>query len=616
MVFKSPGQPHALWDPCLRPYPKDEEVWQSEPIKTFFSELHSSKIRTRSSHENWDVLRSELLGDEAVGDEWAEFALDYLVFCLGGGILAKNAAEALDLTWTVIFDVLFLRYVHQGSVNGEELALKRLLEAQRAKNFAAFNDPPAEFCWAEDLEQRNTYAVDLDPGDHESDWEDALQHEDDRMTGLPQEDLDYPPIHNFIQSTTLQCSAVIPKALPRDSSNRVLDCSELPDRWIRNINVFFWPLVNPLARRNVELSFRFHNWKVSYAEKICDWTPEVLTEAEYEARIFGWNSEIVFRTLKRLELFTNANAPNSKETWAHRQILKRVKRHAWRPQWSSPANDSEPPSSSTATASTSTVKPSLSMTSAARHHRKQREDNRRVRTNEAREEERGERQLKDLQELAERGTELELDRLEQLQLCPLCKDLNMDKHCIRTVEVKRQPNAKQFIGAAFTCAPVGDQLKPVPVRRRKTSKGPIKKMPPLRYINPESLGMQWIKPRPEVQKRYQRDITRLFWYPEGVEAVLVGGVRYEAFEPTILQRLIDNHRRVKVRSIHCRGILHCWNYGKMTGRGTHQPDGGIRGDGYAPYADHSGDTIEDIKALFREAVMNSPLLYFRALELS
>ncbi|KAJ7739048.1 hypothetical protein DFH07DRAFT_965866 [Mycena maculata] len=236
MASKSPGRPHALWDPRLRPYPEDEEVWQSEPIKTFFSELHSSEIRTRSSHENWDVLRSELLGDEAVGDEWAEFALDYLVFCLGGGILAKNAAEALDLTWTVVFDVLFL-----------------------AKNFAAFNDPPAEFCWAEDLEQRNTYAVDLDPGDHESDWEDAsdeddrdpdydpdYEHEDDRMTGLPQEDLDYPPVRNFIQSTTLQCSAVIPKALPRDSSNSVLDCSELPDKWIRNINVFFWPLVNPI----------------------------------------------------------------------------------------------------------------------------------------------------------------------------------------------------------------------------------------------------------------------------------------------------------------------------------------------------------------------------------
>ncbi|KAJ7765041.1 hypothetical protein DFH07DRAFT_770301 [Mycena maculata] len=405
------------------------------------------------------------------------------------------------------------------------------------------------------------YAMDLDPGDRESDWEDAsdeedrdpdYDREDDPMTGLPEED--YPPVRNFVQSATLLCSAVIPKALPRNSLNHRLDCSELTDRWIRNINVFFWPLVNPLARQtsqyrterfqkalkmsglldklhqickpgnlletshlDVELSFRFHNWKISYVEKICDWTPEVLTKTEYEVRIFGWNSEIVFRTLKRLELFTNANVPNSKaflkrlqdrklatviqETWAHRQILKRVKRYAWRPQWSSPANDSEPPSSSTATASTSTVKPSLSMTSAARRHRKQREDNRRVWTNEAREEEREERQLKDLQELAERGTELELGAAAALP------------------SVKRQPNAKQFIGAAFTCAPVGDQLMPVPVRRCKTSKGPIKKMPPLRYINPESL--------------------------EGVEAVLVGGVRYEAFKPTILQWLIDNHRRVK-----------------------------------------------------------------------
>ncbi|KAF8130485.1 hypothetical protein K438DRAFT_860118 [Mycena galopus ATCC 62051] len=40
----------------------------------------------------------------------------------------------------------------------------------------------------------------------------------------------------------------------------------------------------------------------------------------------------------------------------------------------------------------------------------------------------------------------------------------------------------------------------------------------------------------------------------------------------------------------------------MTARGSRQPIGGRKGDVYGPYACHRGDTRDDIKALFRDAM--------------
>lgn len=89
------------------------------------------------------------------------------------------------------------------------------------------------------------------------------------------------------------------------------------------------------------------------------------------------------------------------------------------------------------------------------------------------------------------------------------------------------------------------------------------------------------------------------------EVSKVGGVQFEAFSRRTLGKLIDNHRRVKVRAIRRREAMEAWAYGTITGGGSRQPTGGRQGDGYGPYACHRGDTPDDIKALFRHAVVCS-----------
>ncbi|KAJ6624675.1 hypothetical protein B0H10DRAFT_714594 [Mycena sp. CBHHK59/15] len=205
------------------------------------------------------------------------------------------------------------------------------------------------------------------------------------------------------------------------------------------------------------------------------------------------------------------------------------------------------------------------------------------------------------------GTELDPEELEQIQHCPNCENEPMDDRCIRTVEVWEQLDVESLMGATLTCAPVGDRLKPLPPpKRQKKSKA----LPPrkarrrirIRYINPETLGLRWVGPRDHIQKKCGRDITRFVYHPDQGGPQLVGGVRYNALEPTVLERLTDNHRRVKVRGVRRREEIHAWNYGSMTASGSRQPAGGIKGDGYAPYTCHTGDTPDDIKALFRHAV--------------
>jgi len=48
--------------------------------------------------------------------------------------------------------------------------------------------------------------------------------------------------------------------------------------------------------------------------------------------------------------------------------------------------------------------------------------------------------------------------------------------------------------------------------------------------------------------------------------------------------------------------MHDWAYGTMTATGSRQASGGALGDTYGPYACHTGNTPDDIKALFRHAV--------------
>ncbi|KAJ7612385.1 hypothetical protein DFH06DRAFT_1371504 [Mycena polygramma] len=195
--------------------------------------------------------------------------------------------------------------------------------------------------------------------------------------------------------------------------------------------------------------------------------------------------------------------------------------------------------------------------------------------------------------------------------CPYCALLPRKQHCVRIVPVRRR-KCKHLIGAALTCASLKNRLKPLPpltsVQARRKGHAP-KPRPRIRFYHPfKQLNMKLIKFRPEVYKRCKKDIVRFVWRaPDGKEE-MVGGVRFKPFSKPILGRLNDNHRLVQVRAIRRRDMMQRWAYGSITGRGSRQPSGGRKGDCYGPYACHRGDTPDDIRALFRDAVSTDAMV--------
>jgi hypothetical protein len=73
----------------------------------------------------------------------------------------------------------------------------------------------------------------------------------------------------------------------------------------------------------------------------------------------------------------------------------------------------------------------------------------------------------------------------------------------------------------------------------------------------------------------------------------------------------DNHNLVHTHAVRRRAAMQAWAYGSMTARGSRFPMRGGAGDGYGPYACHSGHSIEDIKVLFRHAVVSLSLKFHR-----
>ncbi|KAJ7707385.1 hypothetical protein B0H17DRAFT_1125201 [Mycena rosella] len=176
--------------------------------------------------------------------------------------------------------------------------------------------------------------------------------------------------------------------------------------------------------------------------------------------------------------------------------------------------------------------------------------------------------------------------------CPNCRDLPADDECLCWMEVFKRTDMESLIGAALTCALPDDRLSPcTPSTKHGDTESdvPMKSTQyQVKYVNPEEIDLRWVKPRLETQ--------------EHCNGESLGGVRYNMMQPKLLECLIDNHQRVKLRGVHRREAMQAWStYGSMTAAGTCQVQGGAKGDVYGPYACHSGDTADDIKALFCHA---------------
>ncbi|KAJ7707384.1 hypothetical protein B0H17DRAFT_1125200 [Mycena rosella] len=294
-----------LWTPQLHPYKEDTEIWVKDPIKTI------------------------------------EFASDWLSFCIGGEVTARMLDEVLSLSWEVILEVLYLKFSHVGSPDGDDLTRALLLLTQVQNFCSSFGqvDVPA-FCWMDDLEQ-----CDTSDSDSDSDYMEGVDvtYVDDNEEMLDCEgsqsnsDLGDIYVPDFIQSQPIGLPTKDPSLpLPLPAS---INPASLPEIWCQHMRVFFYPtdvvvdlrqmhklpanvwktkefqmalevlhpacnlLSNPsqetgllnlmhtiskpgnlleTMHTDIEQSFHFHNWKRSYSLLICEWTKAKITKEEHE----------------------------------------------------------------------------------------------------------------------------------------------------------------------------------------------------------------------------------------------------------------------------------------------------------------------------------------------
>ncbi|KAJ7767493.1 hypothetical protein DFH07DRAFT_955013 [Mycena maculata] len=251
-VWASPhGHSHspvpALLTPRHHPHASIlANFFQDEAFATVFEE-HTVATRTqRKGQELWQKL-ADVLSEPC----WVQFQDDWLDFTLGGEIVGLIPGDVVERCQQLFIDVLWTRYSTTGSQDGEAQALDLLLEVQMKtlKDFRPFAQPPADFCWLEDIQQRMTYDGDSDAGERNSDWEDVesnLDEEDDSLNLDPDyevdeagaEILEQVEVAGFIQVPSRPNVAALPTRLV----NKKLKSNELPYVWASHVEDFFFPV--------------------------------------------------------------------------------------------------------------------------------------------------------------------------------------------------------------------------------------------------------------------------------------------------------------------------------------------------------------------------------------
>ncbi|KAJ7430162.1 hypothetical protein B0H11DRAFT_1943644 [Mycena galericulata] len=68
---------------------------------------------------------------------------------------------------------------------------------------------------------------------------------------------------------------------------------------------------------NVEQSFRFHNWKMSYGRLICKWTCTSISEEEYEKRRCKPDPDYEFKPKEAMDLLCFMSSHHHMHPWVH-----------------------------------------------------------------------------------------------------------------------------------------------------------------------------------------------------------------------------------------------------------------------------------------------------------
>ncbi|KAF8130450.1 hypothetical protein K438DRAFT_1948338, partial [Mycena galopus ATCC 62051] len=345
-----------IWTPRLCPYEEDKALFTEEPFASVFIGYMGRQTTTRRDLSLWERLNERLHERDLVDLVW--LIENWLCFTLGAAIVDHMPPEAVQKSGELFVEVLYTRFMHNGSPGGDELALK-LLEAAQMDNFKKYyqelGDLPADFSFGADIDRRESWDSDSEAGDRDSDWESVDDDDPDyeEMEDYPMEgglegglevdsgDEDATSISDpdellkFVKEPTHGNLRILPRVplmsdstdLPNSKEDRCIQ------RWVSHMKAFFhsdsqkqrsaWHVVQDLVEMraitrtvykgpdfqralkdqglfdmlhaiarpgnlletshvDVEESFQWYDWKVSYAELIVRWVEPTRTQEEYD----------------------------------------------------------------------------------------------------------------------------------------------------------------------------------------------------------------------------------------------------------------------------------------------------------------------------------------------
>ncbi|KAJ7874743.1 hypothetical protein B0H14DRAFT_89667 [Mycena olivaceomarginata] len=330
------SRPVRLWTPRLREYQDDARVFEAELFQIAFQECLAGRA-SRARRDDGLFLLGHL--QNTLDEENMRVQLDqWLTFTLGAAIVENIPDEAMRDCQLLFLRVLFIRYLHHGSFEGDKMAYKLLEEAQMSnyrQYLYIYDDPtPADFSWTEELDLRETR--------HDDGWIDWMDEDDGEVQGNDEDDDgdEYLPdagdsseneeeemLPRFVKSVRKPRS-LPPKALLQPQADTV----QLAFFWVKNMYNFFYgqgdkpdseiivddlvamrhlkpeqyrtpaflstletsglfSLMRKIARPgnlletshpNIEASFLDHDWKLSYSELICSWVEPTVSTEDYE----------------------------------------------------------------------------------------------------------------------------------------------------------------------------------------------------------------------------------------------------------------------------------------------------------------------------------------------
>ncbi|KAJ6619831.1 hypothetical protein B0H10DRAFT_2216403 [Mycena sp. CBHHK59/15] len=238
-----------LWTPQLHLYELDAAVLNEEAFANIFA-IFNFQTHTRSGGLDLLALLNPIFSEP----RWVQFLSDWLVYCLGGELVDWMPGDAIQQSRKLFLDVITIRVQNFGSQEGDALVLAMLLKAQM-QNFRSYGQIPADFCWIDDLEQRETWDGDSDAGERDSDWEECSEdEEEDDLRDEDFPDPEYvaqdflphpstsseepPDLVSFVQNPAKPAISVLPKK-PRQAPSED-NQDELPGCWVAHIKIFFF----------------------------------------------------------------------------------------------------------------------------------------------------------------------------------------------------------------------------------------------------------------------------------------------------------------------------------------------------------------------------------------